>query len=130
MIKRLFDIIVSSIGLLLLGPVIVVVALQIRHKLGSPVLFRQVRPGKDGKPFEMIKFRTMRDVVDENGKPLPEMRPNSANKFFYALASGTPLMINYGGWMHELTKSRGCGLSMWQKPIEQVAWELDQKMHA
>jgi len=59
----------------------------------------------------------------------PEMRSNSANKFFDALASGTPLMINYGGWMSELIKSRCCGLSMWQKPIEQVAWELDQKVH-
>ena len=58
----------------------------------------------------------------------PEMRPNSANKFFDALASGTPLMINYGGWMHELIEARGCGLAMWQKPIEQVAKELDQKM--
>jgi len=49
-----------------------VVAFQIRRKLGSPVLFRQVRPGKDGELFEMVKFRTMRDVVDENGKSLPD----------------------------------------------------------
>jgi len=60
---------------------------------------------------------------------LPEMRPNSANKFFDALASGTPLMINYGGWMHDLIEARGCGLASWQKPIEQVACELHQKMH-
>ena len=59
----------------------------------------------------------------------PEMRPNSANKFFDALAAGKPLMINYGGWMHDLIESRGCGLAMWQKPIEQVAQELDQKLH-
>lgn len=59
----------------------------------------------------------------------PEMRPNSANKFFDALAAGKPLMINYGGWMHDLMESRGCGLAMWQKPIEQVALELDQKLH-
>ena len=72
MIKRLFDIIASAIGLLLLAPVIAVVAFQIRRKLGSPVLFRQVRPGKDGELFEMVKFRTMRDVVDENGKSLPD----------------------------------------------------------
>ena len=58
----------------------------------------------------------------------PEMRPNSANKFFDALASGTPLLINYGGWMHELIEARGCGLAMWQKPIDQVAKALDQKM--
>jgi lipopolysaccharide/colanic/teichoic acid biosynthesis glycosyltransferase len=72
MIKRLFDIIASAIGLLLLAPVIAVVAFQIRRKLGSPVLFRQVRPGKDGQPFEMIKFRTMRDAIDKDGNPLPD----------------------------------------------------------
>jgi lipopolysaccharide/colanic/teichoic acid biosynthesis glycosyltransferase len=70
--KRLFDIITSVTGLLLLAPVIAVVAFQVRRKLGSPVLFRQVRPGKDGKPFEMIKFRTMRDAVDRDGDQLPD----------------------------------------------------------
>jgi glycosyltransferase involved in cell wall biosynthesis len=59
----------------------------------------------------------------------PEMRPNSANKFFDSLAAGKPIMINYGGWMHELIKSKGCGVSMWQKPIEQVAKELDVCLH-
>ena len=72
MIKRFFDFIASATGLLLLLPVITVIALQIRRKLGSPVLFRQVRPGKDGKPFEMIKFRTMRDAVDDEGNLLPD----------------------------------------------------------
>src|SRR5690554_1263095 len=71
-LKRLFDIVASFFGLLLLSPVIAIVAWQIRRKLGSPVLFRQVRPGKDGKPFEMIKFRTMRDALDEKGEPLPD----------------------------------------------------------
>lgn len=72
MIKRLIDIIASAVGLILLLPVIAVVAFQIRRKLGSPVLFRQVRPGRDGKPFEMIKFRTMRDAVDDAGNSLPD----------------------------------------------------------
>lgn len=72
MIKRLFDIIASIIGLLLLAPVIAVVTFQIRRKLGSPILFRQVRPGRDGKPFEMIKFRTMRDAIDKDGNPQPD----------------------------------------------------------
>jgi lipopolysaccharide/colanic/teichoic acid biosynthesis glycosyltransferase len=71
-IKRFFDIAASSIGLLLLAPVIGVVAFQIRRKLGSPILFRQVRPGKDGQPFEMIKFRTMLDAIDKDGNPLPD----------------------------------------------------------
>ncbi len=60
---------------------------------------------------------------------LPEMRPNSANKFFDALASGTPVMLNYGGWMHELVKKHECGLAMWRHPVAEVAVELDRKMH-
>ncbi len=70
--KRLFDIVASLFGLILLSPVIAIVAWQISRKLGSPVLFRQVRPGKDGKPFEMIKFRSMRDALDADGNPLPD----------------------------------------------------------
>ncbi len=72
MIKRLFDIFASALGLLLLSPIIAIVAWQIRRKLGSPVLFRQVRPGLGGKPFEMVKFRTMRDALDAQGNPLPD----------------------------------------------------------
>ncbi|MEB5260270.1 sugar transferase [Pseudomonas aeruginosa] len=73
MIRRLFDIVASLLGLLLLSPVILFVAWQIRRKLGKPVLFRQVRPGVGGHPFEMIKFRTMRDAVDANGNALPDV---------------------------------------------------------
>ncbi|WDG76781.1 sugar transferase [Pseudomonas chlororaphis] len=72
MIKRGFDLFASILGLLLLAPVMAIVAWQIRKKLGSPVLFRQIRPGKDGKPFEMVKFRTMRDAHDAMGNPLPD----------------------------------------------------------
>src|SRR5690554_5472269 len=60
---------------------------------------------------------------------LPEMRPNSANKFFDALASGTPVLLNYGGWMHEMVSSKKCGLALWQCSPAQVAAELDNKMH-
>jgi len=73
-IKRLFDIVASSFGLLLLSPVIAMVAWRIRHKLGTPVLFRQVRPGLNGKPFEMVKFRTMLDAVDPTGHLLPDSK--------------------------------------------------------
>jgi lipopolysaccharide/colanic/teichoic acid biosynthesis glycosyltransferase len=59
-------------ALFILSPVIIMVALTVRNKLGSPVLFRQVRPGKGGKPFGIIKFRTMLDAVDINDKPLPD----------------------------------------------------------
>ncbi len=72
MLKRLFDVVASFFGLLLLSPVIAVVAWQVRRKLGTPVLFRQVRPGLHGKPFEMIKFRTMKDACDAHGNPLPD----------------------------------------------------------
>lgn len=72
MIKRIFDIVASVFGLLLLAPVIAIVAWKIRLKLGSPVLFRQVRPGLNGQSFEMIKFRTMRDAIDATGNPLPD----------------------------------------------------------
>jgi len=71
-IKRLFDIVASLGGLLLLAPAIAIIAWQIRRKLGSPVLFRQIRPGLGGQPFEMIKFRTMLHAVDAAGNPLPD----------------------------------------------------------
>lgn len=72
MIKRFFDVFSSFFGLLVLSPVIVIVAWEIRKNLGSPVFFKQVRPGKDGKPFEMVKFRTMRDAVDAAGNLLTD----------------------------------------------------------
>lgn len=74
MLKRLFDILAASFGLLLLSPVILIVAWQVRRKLGSPVFFRQTRPGLHGKPFEMVKFRTMLDAHDEDGNPLPDSK--------------------------------------------------------
>ncbi len=72
MLKRLLDIIIASIALILLSPLYAFVAYKVKKNLGSPVLFRQVRPGLRGKPFEMIKFRTMKDAVDEQGNPLPD----------------------------------------------------------
>jgi lipopolysaccharide/colanic/teichoic acid biosynthesis glycosyltransferase len=71
-IKRTFDALASGAALVVLLPVIIVVALLIRRRLGSPVLFRQTRPGKDGKPFQMVKFRTMLDAVDAQGNSLPD----------------------------------------------------------
>ena len=70
--KRLLDIIIASIALILLSPLYAFVAYKVKKNLGSPVLFRQVRPGLHGKPFEMIKFRTMKDALDEQGNPLPD----------------------------------------------------------
>ncbi|HIF9494418.1 sugar transferase [Photobacterium damselae] len=70
--KRLFDFIVSLIALILVSPIIALVAWKVRKNLGSPVLFRQARPGLNGKSFEMVKFRTMKDAVDQQGNPLPD----------------------------------------------------------
>ncbi|WP_034170775.1 sugar transferase [Acinetobacter sp. YZS-X1-1] len=72
MIKRLLDIIIASIALILLSPLYFYVAHKVKKNLGSPVLFRQVRPGLHGKPFEMIKFRSMKDAVDAQGNLLPD----------------------------------------------------------
>jgi lipopolysaccharide/colanic/teichoic acid biosynthesis glycosyltransferase len=71
MLKRLLDIIIASIALILLSPIYFYVAYKVRKNLGSPVIFRQVRPGLHGKPFEMIKFRTMTDERDAEGNLLP-----------------------------------------------------------
>lgn len=72
MLKRFLDIVGSALGLVMLSPAILVLAILIRRKLGSPVLFRQVRPGLGGKPFEMVKFRSMKNAVDKNGVSLPD----------------------------------------------------------
>lgn len=72
MIKRLIDITASSAALIVLSPVYIAVAYQVKKELGSPVLFRQTRPGMHGKPFEMIKFRSMRDATDNKGNILPD----------------------------------------------------------
>ena len=70
--KRLFDLAVSFVAIVALSPVLAAVAILVRFKLGSPVLFRQVRPGLHGQLFEMMKFRTMLDAIDGNGRPLPD----------------------------------------------------------
>lgn len=72
MLKRLIDILGSACGLLLLLPVILIIAWQIKRKLGSPVIFQQIRPGKNEKLFNMVKFRSMRDAIDADGNPLPD----------------------------------------------------------
>lgn len=77
-IKRPQDFLLSSLALVLLSPVMIVTAIVVRKKLGSPVLFRQERPGRDGKIFSMYKFRSMTDERDEQGNLLPdEVRLNA-----------------------------------------------------
>lgn len=60
---------------------------------------------------------------------LPEMRVNSANKFFDTLAAGKPIFLNYGGWMNDLVTAHGCGIAAWGRSIEEVAKELHQRLH-
>lgn len=70
--KRALDVAASGIALLATAPVTLVIAVLVRLKLGSPVLFRQQRPGLNEEPFGMIKFRTMRDLQDDSGQMLPD----------------------------------------------------------
>lgn len=72
MIKRTFDLVVSTILLVLLAPLLAMVAMAVHVALGAPVLFRQQRPGLDGRPFTLIKFRTMGDARDASGHPLDD----------------------------------------------------------
>ena len=72
MIKRLFDIVGATTALVVLSPVYAATAYNVSKNLGAPVLFRQIRPGLYGKPFEMIKFRSMKDDIDADGNPLED----------------------------------------------------------
>lgn len=71
-IKRGIDFILALVGLILASPVLLIVAILVRMKLGSPIFFRQARVGLNGEIFEMIKIRTMKDAYDTNGEPLPD----------------------------------------------------------
>lgn len=66
------DVLIALIGLIVLSPALLVVAILVRTKLGSPIIFKQERAGKNGKPFYMYKFRSMSDARDENGELLPD----------------------------------------------------------
>ena len=72
MIKRLFDIIAATTALVVLSPVYAIVAYKVSKNFGSPILFRQTRPGLDAKPFEMIKFRSMGNAIDKQGNLLED----------------------------------------------------------
>ena len=82
MVKRTFDIAFSLGWLLFFAPLLALVAILVRVKLGSPILFLQERPGRNGKPFKVVKFRTMTDGVDAEGRPLPDdVRLTAFGKF-------------------------------------------------
>lgn len=71
-VKRAIDVLASSVGLVLLSPILLIAGLLILLFMGRPIFFRQLRPGKYGEPFKLVKFRTMRDATDVSGNPLPD----------------------------------------------------------
>lgn len=124
-IKRLLDIIISLFGMLILSPVYLVVAVLVRVKLGSPVIFHQKRPGYQEKIFTLCKFRTMTDARDENGELLPDserltkfglfLRKTSLDelpelwnifKGDMSLIGPRPLLVSYLPWYTEREKLR------------------------
>lgn len=94
--KRIIDIILSAIGLILLSPILVIVSILIRLKLGSPIFFTQDRVGKENKVFKIIKFRMMKDVRDVNGNLIPEYkrRTSFGNKLRELSIDEIPELIN------------------------------------
>lgn len=124
-IKRLFDIFISLFGMLILSPVYLVVAVLVRVRLGSPVIFHQKRPGYHEKIFTLCKFRTMTDARDENGELLPDserltkfglfLRKTSLDelpelwnifKGDMSLIGPRPLLVSYLPWYTEREKLR------------------------
>ena len=124
-IKRLLDIFISLFGMLILSPVYLVVAVLVRVKLGSPVIFHQKRPGYQEKIFTLCKFRTMTDARDENGELLPDserltkfglfLRKTSLDelpelwnifKGDMSLIGPRPLLVSYLPWYTEREKLR------------------------
>ena len=83
-VKRLMDFILSLMAIIVLSPILLIVAIFVRVKIGGPVLFKQERPGLNEKIFMMYKFRTMTDERDENGELLPDS-VKSINLFTYFL---------------------------------------------
>lgn len=124
-IKRFLDILLSGIGLIVLSPVYLIVAVLVRVKLGSPVIFHQERPGYQEKIFTLCKFRTMTDERDENGGLLPDsvrltkfgklLRKTSLDelpelwnifKGDMSLIGPRPLLVSYLPWYTERERKR------------------------
>jgi lipopolysaccharide/colanic/teichoic acid biosynthesis glycosyltransferase len=123
--KRLIDILLSSIALIILSPIILITAILVRTKLGSPVIFKQQRPGKDERIFMMYKFRTMTDAKDKNGDLLSdEIRLTKFGKLLRSLSldelpelyniikgdmsivGPRPLLVQYLPYYNEFQKRR------------------------
>lgn len=123
--KRCLDFILSLCGIIVLSPILLVLAVLVRVKLGSPIFFRQERPGKDEKIFTLCKFRTMTDARDENGALLPDsVRLTKFGKFLRAtsldelpelfnilkgdmsIIGPRPLLVRYLPWYTESERHR------------------------
>lgn len=124
-IKRMFDIVCSAVALIVLSPILLVTAVLVRVKLGTPVIFKQERPGLDEKIFKLYKFRTMTDGRDANGNLLPDkerltklgrfLRSTSLDelpelwnilKGDMAVVGPRPLLVRYLSWYTEEEKKR------------------------
>lgn len=95
-IKRGIDILISLLGLIILSPVLIIIMILIWKKMGRPIFFSQSRPGKNGRVFKMIKFRTMLNLVDKDGNLLPnEMRHTKFGRFLRSTSlDELPELIN------------------------------------
>lgn len=150
MVKRLFDIVVSAFVLVLLSPALLLIGLMVAYKLGRPVLFKQIRPGLHEQPFYMIKFRTMTDERDSEGKLLPNeermtafgnfLRSTSLDElpeFFnvlkgeMSLVGPRPLLMDYLPYFTENQQQRHTvkpGITGWSQINGRNAIDWDEKL--
>lgn len=150
--KRLFDFILSLAAIIVLSPIYIIVAVLVRTKLGSPVLFTQDRPGKDEKIFKMYKFRSMTDDRDENGNLLPdEVRVTKFGKLLrstsldelpelfnilkgdMSIVGPRPLLVKYLPYYNDMEKHRHDvrpGLTGWAQcnGRNAISWEEKFKL--
>jgi lipopolysaccharide/colanic/teichoic acid biosynthesis glycosyltransferase len=96
MVKRIFDLVCSVFGVIIICPLLLLLIIVTRIKMGSPILFTQIRPGKNGEPFKMYKFRSMTNEMDKNGNLLPnEKRLTKFGKFLRSTSlDELPELIN------------------------------------
>lgn len=135
--KRFLDIVISLLGLIILSPVIIIVAILVRIKLGSPIIFKQNRPGKDERIFKLYKFRSMSDKKDEDGKLLPDTErltkfgkilratsldelPELVNIFKgdMSLIGPRPLAVSYLPYYNEEEKHTSSSVSLLRSSID------------